>query len=361
MATSAPFVVAPTATTTATRAATMLPATATPRAAAPTVAGRAQLVFVGDVMLGRGVAPVRRALGNGYPLAQVAPFMRGSDLAFANLESPLTRQSFFRGGYNLRAEPAAVESLSLAGFDWVSVANNHSGDHGRAGLSDTLATLRGRGIAWAGGGDDEAQARKPAVKLVNGLRIALLAYDGLHATIEASGNLAGSQWLTLPRAAADIKQARAAGADIVIVAVHWGVEYQAGASAEQKRSARALAAAGADLIIGSHPHVVEPLEWLAQPDGRTALAAYSLGNFLFDQQFSTAVQEGVILRVVVDKQGVAALNLVPTRNRNGQIAVQTPAAAADELRRLLPAGALPAAWQRSATADSDGRTWWRRP
>jgi poly-gamma-glutamate capsule biosynthesis protein CapA/YwtB (metallophosphatase superfamily) len=323
--------------------------------------GSARLLFVGDVMLGRGIAPVRKENGNSFPLAQVAAYIRGADLSFGNLESPLTNLPYFRGGFNLHAEPSAVESLALAGFDWVSVANNHSGDFGRQGMSDTLAALRTKSIAWAGGGNTEAETRKPAVKNVNGLRVVLLAYDGTKATIEASGNLAGSQWLSLSRAASDIKAARDGGADIIIVAVHWGVEYAPLPSTDQKNSARQLVANGADLVIGSHPHVVEPVEWITRPNGRTSLVAYSLGNFLFDQWFSEPVMEGVIMRVIVDKQGVAALNLIPTKNTTGQTRIQPLAAAAGEMLRLLPSGNLPPAWQRNATQDADGRTWWRRP
>ena len=130
-------------------------ATAAPLPAVTRTPGSAQLLFVGDVMLGRGIRPIRRQLGNAYPMAPVAPIIHGADLSFANLESPLTVLAYFRGGFNLHAEPAAAEALTLAGFDWVSVANNHSGDHGRGGMVDTLNALRAQNIAWAGGGETE--------------------------------------------------------------------------------------------------------------------------------------------------------------------------------------------------------------
>ena len=95
--------------------------------------------------------------------------------------------------------------------------------------------------------------------------------------------------------------------------------------------------------------------------GRTAVVAYSLGNFLFDQWFGEPVMEGVIARVIVDKQGVMALNLIPTRNSAGQIHPQSASAAAGEMQRLLPAGALPGEWQRNAAQDGEGRIWWRKP
>lgn len=351
----------PRATATQTRSPTST-ATAT-RAAQPAInaAASAKLLFVGDVMLGRGITPIRKANGNGYPLAPVADLIRRADLAFGNLESPLTNITYFRGGYNLRAEPAAVESLALAGFDWVSVANNHSGDHGRAGLSETLSALRSKNIAWAGGGGDEAMARKPALKTVNGLHLALLAYDGTHATIQASGNQAGSQWLEVNRTIADIQNVRQNGADVVIVSIHWGVEYAAQPTASQRQIARQLALAGADLIIGHHPHVLGPLEWIARGDGRTSVVAYSLGNFLFDQLFSADVMNGAIMQAQVDRQGVAALNLIPTRHVGNQIRALSAMDGAALLARLLPVGALPAAWQRNARTDQDGRIWWHRP
>jgi poly-gamma-glutamate synthesis protein (capsule biosynthesis protein) len=316
---------------------------------------------VGDVMLGRGITPIRRREGNGYPLASVAQLIHASDLSFANLESPLTMLAYFRGGFNLHAEPAAAEALRLAGFDWVSVANNHSGDHGRAGMVDTLNALRAQNIAWAGGGETEPAARRPALKTINGLHMALLAYDGTQSTLEAQGSQPGSQRLDVERALGDIETARAGGADIVITSIHWGVEYAPTPTAAQRRIARQLALAGADLVIGHHPHVVEPLEWISLPNGRTSIVAYSLGNFVFDQWFNDPVMEGVIARIIVDKEGVTALNLIPTRNTTGQVHAQSAATAADEMQRLLPTGALPAAWQRNAALDGEGRTWWRKP
>jgi len=336
-------------------------ASAAPLPAVTRTPGSAQLLFVGDVMLGRGIRPIRLRQGNAYPMAPVAPIIHGADLSFANLESPLTVLAYFRGGFNLHAEPAAAEALTLAGFDWVSVANNHSGDHGRGGMVDTLNALRTQNIAWAGGGETETAARRPALRTINGLHIALLAYDGTQSTLEAQGSLAGSQRLDVDRAIGDIQTARSGGADIVITSIHWGVEYSPTPTAGQRRIARQLALAGADLVIGHHPHVVEPLEWITRPGGRTAIVAYSLGNFLFDQWFSDPVMEGVIARVIVDKEGVTALNLIPTRNSTGQINPQSAAAAAAEMQRLLPDGALPAEWQRNAAQDGDGHIWWRKP
>lgn len=328
--------------------------------ATATLAPSVRLIFVGDVMLGRNITPVRRAQGNGYPLALVAPILRSADLTFANLESPLTNLPHYPGGYNLQAEPAAVESLSLAGFDWVSVANNHSGDHGRGGMIDTIKALRSKNILWAGGGEDEASARRPALVTVNGLRLALLAYDGTYATIEAVGNLAGSQKLDLNRAIADVKRARTS-VEIVIVSIHWGVEYSAQPTTSEKQIARQLVDAGAALVIGHHPHVVEPMEWIARADGRTSVVAYSLGNFLFDMCCRIETMESPIMQVIVDKQGVAALNLIPTRKVGNQIRVQSAANGAGLISRLLPRGAMPAAWQTNTFVDADGRTWWRRP
>jgi len=244
------------------------------------------LAFVGDVMLGRDVAT---ALDGDWPaaFADVRPYLADADLAFANLESPLTTAPFAGGRFDLRAPLEAVSALTNAGFDAVSLANNHALDGGATGLAETLDRLQGAGIA--------ALTDAPWFYEFSGHRMAFLAF------LDANG----------PLDTALVAQA-AAQADLVIVSIHWGAEYYP-VTERQRALARELIAAGADVIIGHGPHVLQPVE---RVDG--ALVAYSLGNFLFDQPFPDT-QQGAILRITLDRGSISAVELIPTVVRHGRV------------------------------------------
>ena len=195
----------------------------------------------------------------------------------------------------------------LAGIDGVSLANNHSMNFGRLGLFDTLDVLDQHGIAWFGGGRDLAEARRPGRFTVKGLTIAVLGYDGISA--EEYG--AGPDWpgtCPLDRALVveDIKAARAAGADLVIPFFHWSEEYVAVPSAYMRRVAHQAIDAGAGLVVGSHPHWVQGVEW-----HRGAPILYSLGNFVFDQEWSLETKQGMFAEIVLRGGKPARVRLVP--------------------------------------------------
>jgi poly-gamma-glutamate synthesis protein (capsule biosynthesis protein) len=249
-------------------------------------------------MLGRDVAT---ALDGDWPaaFADVRPWLAGADLSFANLESPLTRASFAGGRFDLRAPPQAVNALSAAGFDVVSLANNHALDGGEAGLAETLAVLHQAGIVPL----VDSRAQRCG-------RIAALAFLD-------SGQPLGTR---------AVSQA-AAQADLVIVSMHWGAEYYP-VTARQRRLAQELVAAGADLIIGHGPHVLQAVE---RVDG--ALVAYSLGNFLFDQPFPDT-RQGAILRITLDRGSITLVEAIPTVTRRGRVYLATGDQAAAILARL---------------------------
>ncbi|MGQ9518264.1 MAG: CapA family protein, partial [Anaerolineae bacterium] len=252
----------------------------------PTPDTAVRLAFVGDIMVGRHVGEIIAQQGTRYPFADIAVVLHSADLAFGNIESPLTTAPRVAGGYDLRADPAAAEAVALAGFDLLSVANNHATDNGRPGLLETMRVLADWGMAAVGCGENLESARGPWRTEINGLRLAFFAYEGLRATFQASPTAAGCMWLEPAKAAQAISEARPES-DLVVVSVHWGEEYHSLPNARQREIAQQLADAGADIIIGHHPHVVQPIEWV-QGRGRPhpTLVAYSLGNFLFDQWFS---------------------------------------------------------------------------
>ena len=287
-------------------------------------------VLAGDVMLGRGVA--QWLDGDwGAAFAEVRPWLSGEDrttstsslagraqtFAFANLESPLTTAPAVREGYDLRAPPAAVAALRAGGFDALSLANNHALDAGVAGLEETASALQAGGIEpWM----DRTMAPKagwPPAGAASGAPAYIgLAFDDSAAPLDVEA------------AAAAVGEA-AARADVVVVSIHWGGEYQAAPSDRQEAIARALADAGALVIAGHGPHVLQRVEWVGE-----TLVAYSLGNFLFDQPYPDECRWGVVLRVTVEGGRVTAVEALPTVSERGRVRAADPRRAEAILERL---------------------------
>lgn len=269
-------------------------------------------------MLGRGVAQALRGDWEAA-FAQVRPWPAEADLAFANLESPLTTAPQLADGYDLRAPPEAVAALCAAGFDVVSLANNHALDAGAAGLAETMSTLHAAGIKGvldrgAARNDDFPNAARAATMSLP--RYQLLAFDdsAVPLDVEAAGQ----------------QVAAAAGqGGLVIASIHWGGEYQAAPSLRQQDIAVALSKAGAGLIIGHGPHVLQRVEWV-----EGTLVAYSLGNFLFDQSYPVDCRWGVILRVRVQDNRIVAIEPLPTIIEHGQVRLASPQESSDILARL---------------------------
>ena len=267
---------------------------------------------VGDVMLGRLVGTIARQKGLGYPFAQARELL-GGDLTLGNLESPLTdRASPLRPGpYRLPASTAFAAPLREAGFDVLSLANNHALDVGPQGLEDAATALRSVGVAPLGAGPTSAVAAQPFITTTSGLRVALFAFNDVGDPEDSAdeGRAAwGRAWLN-DDALAQLRAARP-NADAMIVFVHWGREYAAQPTERQRAWAAKLVAAGADLILGAHPHVLQPVEPIASGI-RKGVVAFSLGNFLFDQSGRPETSTGAALRVLLDKNGVALVAAAP--------------------------------------------------
>jgi len=280
------------------------------------------MAFVGDIMLDRGVKSMIDRHGQGdfkFPFLKVADYLNQADIVFGNLESVISDKGTRVGSiYSFRADPKAVEGLVFAGFDVVSVANNHIFDYGRLAMEDNFSRLKEAGIAYVGGGFSEKEAYGPVIKeIVNDstgspqTKIAFLAYTNLgspHWT--ARGENSGIAWLEKERMEKDIKETRNE-ADLIIVSFHYGDEYQLKPNNFQVSVSRAAIDAGADLVIGHHPHVVQPVEKY-----ENGYIAYSLGNFIFDQDFSEETMKGLILKVVI--QGKEIKNVVSVETEINQ-------------------------------------------
>jgi len=219
--------------------------------------------------------------------------LQGADLAIANFENPAPNDfSFHTRGTSFTADPSLIDGLARAGLDWVSLANNHIRDAGGQGILETIDNLEARGLRHGGAGADLDAAREPSLLDAGGTTVAILAYDAIAADYAAAPDRAGSAPLSASACQADARAARAAGAEVVIVFPHWGVEYDATPFDQQRGLARACLDAGADMIIGNHAHWAGALEI---HDGKPIW--YALGNFVFDQTWSEPTMEGITVEL----------------------------------------------------------------
>ncbi len=285
-----------------------MPASGPPPSAAPSPSASQDitLAFGGDVHFsGRTLALLddpQTAFGG------MAPILARADLAFVNLETAVTERGTPEPKeFLFRAPASAYAAVKAAGIDAVSIANNHALDYGQVGLADTLAEAARAGVPALGGGP-AAQAYQPWLTEVNGTRIAVVALshvNELWQRWEATDTRPGLAMLRNPlRALAAVKTARAQ-ADVVVVMLHWGPEYQECPNAELKALAAQLIEAGADLLVGGHQHLLLGAGW----QGR-AYVAYGMGNFLWWRNDAMSNDTGVLWVTLRDSK-LASARLIP--------------------------------------------------
>ncbi len=329
----------PTPTAVAARSVTP-PVAATATLPPPTARG-ITIAAIGDVMLDRDVEALIVEHGDGYPWSRVSDLFEGADIVLANLEGTFTaRGSAADKRYTFRTDPSLGGTLSAGGIDLVTLANNHTTDFGDAGLADTLTTLDALGIGHFGAGLDERSARAPLVRMVEGTSIAFLGYADSGNTRFADGERAGVARAELRAMRAEIAAASAAH-DLVVVTLHTGVEYAAAPSSHQRELAHAAVEAGADLVIGHHPHVLQPWERIGD-----ALILYSLGNFVFDLDADDLVTLGAgpfltaVALIHLSPDAAPTLEIRPAfidplENRPRPATVQEAAAVRERLSELV--------------------------
>lgn len=258
----------------------------------------ATLIFVGDIMLSRSVGKIMQQKNDwNWPFEKSADYLSSADLTFGNLEGPISDKGRNVGSiYSFRADPKVIGGLKFAGFDIVSIANNHIGDWSKLAMDDTFKILKDNGIDYAGGGLSEREAHSAKIKEIKEIKFGFLGYTALGAKYtEAVGSSSGVAWLNKERMIKDINEAKKIS-DIVVVSIHFGDEYKQAANNFQKDIAHAAIDNGATLVIGHHPHVVEEVEQY-----KNGWIAYSLGNFIFDQAFSKETMEGELFKVTLNK------------------------------------------------------------
>ena len=252
-----------------------------------------RLIFAGDVMFSRAVR--REILGKrdtAMPFRKIAPLMQAADITFVNLESPFSDQGeYHEGGLVFHAAPEMIEGLQLAGVNVASTANNHARDCGPHGVVFTIKWLRSHGIRPVGSAETEQAAHEGIVFARNGVRFGFLGYtfdqkNGNWKDVDPRIALADPTLMV--RDVAALKKR----CDVVIVSMHHGIEYQTKPSIQQIAFAHAAIDAGATLVIGHHPHVVQPAE-----NYHNGMIYYSLGNFVFDQYQREATQHGEVVEI----------------------------------------------------------------
>ncbi|HIL05157.1 MAG TPA: CapA family protein [Acidimicrobiia bacterium] len=243
------------------------------------------------------------------PFTKVQPDLASADVAIVNLEMAITeRGEPYDKEYVFRAPGSAALTLVGAGIDVVSLANNHVFDFGREGLEDTISVLDEVGILRPGAGSNNAEAYAPRIlTLDNGVRVAFVSATAVVPGGFASGadrpGVADAKWAT-PRVLAAVRAA-AAGNDVVVVSLHWGVEREPCPNEEQRTLAQQIIEAGADLILGHHPHVLQPIETFDR-----SVIAYSLGNFAWHPRYGITGDTGV-LEVVFDGSRIEGYRFYP--------------------------------------------------
>lgn len=290
-----------------------------------TTAGKAPRSVVtisvgGDVMMDRRVGTRLAQTGDfAEPLRGLADRLAASDITVVNLESTLAELGPpTQGIESFVADPRIRSGLRLAGVDVVSLANNHSGDYGPQSLLRTIELLQRGGFAVFGAGADLRQADKPVVLVRDGVTVAFVGFNAIGETPPAGPGRPGASSLSMPPRTGPLDQRRldritrqvadlAARADVVVVVPHWGTQYTAVPEPEQSQVGQALLAAGADIVVGGHPHWVQAVE--RSRDGR--LVVHSLGNLVFDMDFSIETMEGVVAELVVWDDRVVAVDFAP--------------------------------------------------
>jgi gamma-polyglutamate biosynthesis protein CapA len=264
--------------------------------------------MVGDIMFGRHVEEVTDRHGQEHLFRFVKPYFDQADYSTGNFEHPVTWSADYdkqEKYIHLQTKSRSVETLKKLNFSVLNAANNHSMDYLENGLNDTIGTFNQYELDVIGIGKNSDEAGRIDYKMVNGIKIATLGFTdayvaGSGATQSKPGVLRAKPEIFIPL----INEAKE-NADLVVVHAHWGQEYETEISQRQKKLAEAMADSGADIILGHHPHVLQSVDVY-----KDTVIFYSLGNFIFDQGWSSA-RESAIVQYKLQKNGVGQFEIIP--------------------------------------------------
>ena len=290
------------------------------------------MAFTGDVIFAGNVETILKTNGYDYPYREIAELLQKPDFTIANLETPITtRGDQQQKQYTYRSSPDALPAFKAAGFDIVNLANNHILDYGQDGLLDTIKALDAKEILHTGAGKNLEEAYRPVIVEKNGIKVAFLGFSHKvpDNSWKAGKNQPGTTQLYDPKQAVKTIEETRDKADLVVVMAHWGEEKAEKPLEEHRKMARSFIDAGADLIVGTHPHVLQGLEhyqgkWIA----------YSLGNFLFTTNDHAPSWETAVLQAECGKDGGCGLTLAPLWNQYANLKKMEEADAQKLFQRL---------------------------
>ncbi|MFH1978796.1 MAG: CapA family protein [Patescibacteria group bacterium] len=270
------------------------------------------LVFVGDVMLDRGVeaSVAKNAEGDFSFLFEKTDFIKDADIAFGNLEGPIADAGKDLGKlYSFRFKPDAMDILKKAGFDVFSIANNHIADWGEEAFLENLSRLKNEGILAVGGDYNRIAAETVKIIKKNGLYVGFLAFTDVGPDwFRSRGHQPGI--LIVDDNMPSVIEKASKEVDVLVVSFHFGEEYETVSNERQQKIAHLAIDSGAKIVVGHHPHVIQEVE-----EYNNGIIAYSLGNFIFDQNFSEETMEGMVFMVYLEngelissRQGKIKLN-----------------------------------------------------
>ena len=268
-----------------------------------------RITAAGEIIMARGVAErIEKYHDVLYPFRKIKDLFTNSDLQIATLEIPFSSScNYCDSCMVFCAKPEYFEGLNYMGFDGVSLAANHIKDYGEEGIMETIELLDQNQILHTGAGINIDKARQPWIKEINGIKFGFLGYnDVVPTTYAATENSSGSAWANIDEIVTDIKALKPQ-VDVVVIFAHWGIEYTNIPSERQKEIAHTAIDAGADLIIGDHPHWVQGVEIY-----HDKFITYGIGNFVFDQMWSEETRQGSIMDFDFYENRLVSIAIKPT-------------------------------------------------
>lgn len=272
----------------------------------------ASFIAVGDISFSRGVERVIKYQKNiNFPFLKTKEILSDADITYANLETPITiGQEIPDGSMIFRSNPGTELALKWAGIDIVNLANNHSYNFDKEGLLDTFKYLTNASVQYVGAGNNRTQAYAPLIFEKNGIKFALLSYEEMDIVpkeYEAEENKPGIAFMRIDEMQESVKNAKTL-ADVVIVVMHAGEEYVPLGNDLQTNFAHAAIDAGAEVVIGDHPHVIQNAEVY-----KDKIIFYNLGNFVMDQMWSDDTRRALIFKGIFTKKGLEKFYVIPVQ------------------------------------------------
>ncbi|MEC5308364.1 CapA family protein [Bacillus thuringiensis] len=278
------------------------------------------MTMVGDIMMGRNITNITNYYGSDYLFRYTYLFFENSDYVSGNFENTVLldkKETYVKANkyIHLDTTKQTVNTLKKMGFTMLNLANNHMMDFNSKGLQETLQVLQENKLNYVGAGNNLIDAKKINYQNINGIKIASLGFtDAIAPGAVATTNKAGVLSMNPDNFVEQIREAKdpkKGNADLVIVNVHWGEEYDTKVNQRQQSLAKALVDAGADIIIGHHPHVLQSFEIY-----KNSIIFYSLGNFIFDQGW-TRTKDSIIVQYHLHNDGRATVDIIPLQINEG--------------------------------------------